>query len=191
MGRMVSSVFFLLKKEPMVLSELIESGPCIPVEALKACALIGLHIMAEENALRSDSGSSPDFGDRWRYGCPQSRVWGSNAWAGSEGNTSLEHYEHNVGNLAVEVVGQNWSSEVVSLSLFLEDWQAWRMARVNGQEKRDACRESSESLGSPRALCSACQEGRRRCSDALVPFFKVRPGLQAGYSFEHFVPSSE
>ena len=31
----------------------------------------------------------------------------------------------------------------------------------------------------------------RRCSDASVPSFNVRPGLQAGYSFEHIVPSSE
>ena len=52
--------FFLLKKEPMVLSELVEFVPCIPAEAVKACALIGLHMMAEESALRSNSGSSPD-----------------------------------------------------------------------------------------------------------------------------------
>ena len=30
------------------------------------------------------------------------------------------------GNLAVEVVGQNWSSEVISL--FLEDWEVGRVA---------------------------------------------------------------
>ena len=38
----------------------------------------------------------------------------------------LEHYEHNVGNLAIEVVGQNWSGEVISL--FLEDWEVGRVA---------------------------------------------------------------
>ena len=37
---------------------------------------------------------------------------------------------------------------------------------------------------------SAWKEGGR-CSDAQVPSFNVRPGLQAGDSFEHFVPSSE
>ena len=83
-----------------------------------ACALTGLHMMAEENALPSSSDSSP-----WRYGCPKSPVWSSNGVerAGSEDASSLEHYEHNVGNLAIEVDGQNWSSEVVSL--FLEDWE--------------------------------------------------------------------
>ena len=40
----------------------------------------------------------------------------------------LGDHEHNVDNLAVEVVGQNWSSEVVSLSLFLEEWVLGRMA---------------------------------------------------------------
>ena len=59
------------------------------------------------------------------------------------------------------------------------------------QELLGACKGSSESLGSPRSLCSECQEGRMRCSDAWVPSFNVRPSLQAGYSFEHFVPSSE
>ena len=54
MGRTESS-FFFLKKEPMVLSELVEFGSCISAETVKACALIGLHMMAEENALRSDS----------------------------------------------------------------------------------------------------------------------------------------
>ena len=29
----------------------------------------------------------------------------------SESTSSSEHYEHNVDNLAVEVVGQNWSRE--------------------------------------------------------------------------------
>ena len=32
---------------------------------------------------------------------------------------SEEYYEHNVDNLAIDVVWQNWSSEVISL--FLED----------------------------------------------------------------------
>ena len=50
--------FFLLKKEPMVLSELVEFGPCISAETVKACAMIGLHKMAED------------------YGCPKSPVCG-------------------------------------------------------------------------------------------------------------------
>ena len=119
-------------------------------------------------------------------------VW---CWAGIEGTSSLEFYEHNVGNLALEVFGQIWSSEVISL--FLEDWEVERVPLschlsmdLLCREMRDACWVSSESLGSPRSLCSECQEGRRRCSDAHVPSFNVRLGLQAGDNFEYFVPSS-
>ena len=50
--------FFFLKKGPMILSELVRFGPSIPVEAVKACALVGLHMMAEEDSWRMDSGSS-------------------------------------------------------------------------------------------------------------------------------------
>ena len=54
----------------LMVSELIEVGPCISAETVK-CALIGLHVMAEDDALRSDSDSSPDLGDMWRYGHPK------------------------------------------------------------------------------------------------------------------------
>ena len=47
MGPMASSSSFSMK-EPTVLSELVEFGPCISAEAVKACTLIGLHMMAEE-----------------------------------------------------------------------------------------------------------------------------------------------
>ena len=40
--------FFPVKSEPMVLKELFRFGPSIPVKTVKACALIGLH-MIEEN----------------------------------------------------------------------------------------------------------------------------------------------
>ena len=43
----------------MVIRELVRFGPSIPVEAMKACALVGLHMMAR----RSDSGSSASSSD--------------------------------------------------------------------------------------------------------------------------------
>ena len=86
--------------------------PCISAETVKTCSLIGM--MTEENARRSDSDSSP--------------CWLSSngvEWAGSEDVSSLEYYEHNVGNLALVVFRQNWSSEVISV--FLEDWEVGRV----------------------------------------------------------------
>ena len=64
---------------------------------------------------------------------------------------------------AIEVIGQDWSSEVVTL--FLEDWELGRvalschMARdVLCQERREGCWDSSESLGFPCSLSSLCWE---------------------------------
>ena len=72
------------------------------------------------------------------------------------GRTVLERrlaleYEHNNECQAVEVIGQDWSSEVAAL--FLEDWEFGRVAchmamDLLCQEIRDACWDSSESLGS-------------------------------------------
>ena len=71
-------------------------------------------------------------------------------------------YEHNSERWA-EVVGQDWSSEVVAL--FLEDWELGRVALSYHmamdflcQEMRDARWDRSESLGSPCSLCSQCLE---------------------------------
>ena len=55
--------FFLLKKEPLVLSESVEFGPSISAVTVKARAVLGLHMMAE-------------------CGCPMSPVWSSD---GNEG----------------------------------------------------------------------------------------------------------
>ena len=113
--------FFLLKKEPMVLSELVEFGPCFSAETVKACALIGLHMMAVEIALRSDRDSSPD-------GCPKYPFWSDDNLEEERGEdaSSVEYYEHNVDNLVIGVVGHHWTSEVIAL--FLDYWEVGRVA---------------------------------------------------------------
>ena len=168
MDRTVSSSFFFLKKEPVVLSELIDSGPCFPAVTVKACALIGAHMTAEENALRSDSDLSPGSGDMWKYG-----LCGA-ATSGRELRMlRLSSIRSTTSTISLwKPFGQNWSSEVISL--FLEDCCQWTFLC---QEVRGACKGSSESLGSPRSLCSECLEERRRCSDAKVPSYNGRPGV--------------
>ena len=66
--------FFLKKKELVVLREMVNFGHYFPVETIKACAIFGLHMMAEENASLSNSGLSPDLGDMWRYGFPKALI---------------------------------------------------------------------------------------------------------------------
>ena len=68
-----TTLFFFLKKDFVVLGELIEFVPCLSAETVKACALIGLHMKAVENALRSDSDSSLDSGDTWEVGLEKKR----------------------------------------------------------------------------------------------------------------------
>ena len=120
--------------------------------------------MAEEYALRSDRDSSPNLGELWKCGCPKSPAWSDDGFEEERGEdaSSVEYYEHNVDNLAIEVVGQHWTSEVISP--FLEDWEVRRVALCCHwsmdslcQERRDVCKESSESLDSPRSLCSEYQ----------------------------------
>ena len=72
----------------MVLSELVEFGPWFSAETVKACALIGLHMMSEENSKKYGLG----------------RPWPRRRFC-----------EHTVDDLAIEVVGQHWTNEAISL----------------------------------------------------------------------------
>ena len=96
---MVSSSSSLLKKEPMVIRELVRFGPSIAVEAVKACALVGVHMMAEDDSWRLDSGSSVP---------------------------SSDSCEDNVGNEALHVIGLHGPGD--KISLFLQDWEVAKAA---------------------------------------------------------------
>ena len=63
-------------------------------------------------ALRSDSDSSHDLRHVEVWLPKKSPLWSSKGceWAGCEDASSSECYEHNVGSLAIEVVGQTLSS---------------------------------------------------------------------------------
>ena len=105
--------FFLVKKKPVVASNDVSSNPSVSAETLKACALIGLHLLAAEG----EAGSRGDLGDMWKYGCPKSLDWDSDAesWTESEGTSSSEQREHNVESLALNVMEQDQSGEKVYL----------------------------------------------------------------------------
>ena len=53
--------FFLVKKEPVASNEL-PSNPFVSADTLKACALIGLHLLAAEGEAGSGGRQPPDFG---------------------------------------------------------------------------------------------------------------------------------
>ena len=60
--------FFLVKKEPVVASDDEASNPFVSAETLKACALIGLQLLAAEDEAGSSRSQSLDLGDMWRCG---------------------------------------------------------------------------------------------------------------------------
>ena len=137
----------------MAVSNEVPSNPFVSAETLKACALIGLHPLAAEGEAGSSGSQSPALGDMWRQGCPKSPEWISSCSA-SETSLGCEVYEHKNDCQAIEVIGQDWLSEVVAI--FLEDWELWRVALSCHitmdflcQETREACWDSSESLGAP------------------------------------------
>ena len=83
--------FFLVKKEPFALTKAVDFKPFVPAETLRACALIGLHLMAADGASGSSGSQPPDLGDAWRNGCPRSPGWDSDVdfWTEGEGAPRL------------------------------------------------------------------------------------------------------
>ena len=133
------------------------SNPFVSSETLKACALIGLHLLAAEGEASSRVSQSPALRDMSRQGCPKSREWVSSCSA-RETSFGCEVHEHNNKCRQLKSLGQDLSSEVVAL--FLEDWELGRAALschitmdLLCQEMRGACwGSSSESLGSESQL---------------------------------------
>ena len=109
---------------------------------------------------------------------PKSLVWSDDGLKEERGGStsSVEYYEHNVDDLAIEVVGQNRTSEVISL------FRAGgiKLPLVDGpscQEMRDVCKVSSEPLDSPRSLCSECQRSSLVDLSRQQSFFLTVDGL--------------
>ena len=109
--------FFFMKKEPFVLTTAVEFRPCVTAETLKACALNGLLMIAEDSTSSTLNGLSPEL-KMWRNGGLRNPFWESveGGWTESKCTPHDEVVRtHNVESRAVEVAGQDWSSEVVSL----------------------------------------------------------------------------
>ena len=138
---------FFVKKEP-VASNGVPSSPFVSVETLRACSLVGLHLLAAQVDARSSGSLSLHLGDMWRHGFPMSPEWVSSCSA-SETSFGCEVYEHNNECRAIEVgrIGQ---------ARWCEDWKLGRVAwschmavDLLCQEMRDACWDSLELLGFP------------------------------------------
>ena len=106
--------FFVLMKEPVALTKAVPFKPVFCADTLKACSLIGLHLLAEAGEAGSSGCQSPDLRDMWRHGCPKSPEWDSEGESWSESLSSSDFREHNVESLCDKV------------SFFSEDWELAR-----------------------------------------------------------------
>ena len=141
--------FLLTKKEQVMASIEVLPNPCVSVETLEACALIGLHLLAADCEMGSSGSQSPDLGDMWQYWCPKSRIWSSPCSASVTCGNDEEFGQNNDCRSQCPSFGKIGPSEVEAL--FLEDWELGRVAlschRATDllcQEMRDACWVSSE-----------------------------------------------
>ena len=105
--------FFLIRKEAGGSHEgsAVQSF-CLCGNAQGVCA-DWLKPLVAEGETGSSSSQSPDFG----YGLPKKLGWDSDGESGSESEGLFSSYfrEHNVESHALNVIGQNWSVEKVSL----------------------------------------------------------------------------
>ena len=102
--------------------------PLLSADVHKKCALIALHLIAEEGRDGKDGGHAVGLGDGWKMGCPKSPMWESKGEVRSEveGVSSSGSREGNVGNGALHVIGLYGPGGKVSL--FLQDWELAKVA---------------------------------------------------------------
>ena len=94
--------------------------PFFSADVLKKCALVALHLIAEEG--RDGEGCRfHGLGDVWEIRCPKSPMWeiGDEAWSEDE-SVSNGSREGNVGIEALHVIGLYGHDD--KISLFLKYW---------------------------------------------------------------------
>ena len=104
-----------------------EFSSLFSADVLKKCALLALHVIAEEGR-DGDGCHVPGLGDEWKMGCPKSPMWESEgeAWSEDETVSSSGSREGNVYNDALHVIGLYGPGG--KISLFLQDWELAKVA---------------------------------------------------------------
>ena len=90
---------------------MLTSAPLFSADVLKKCALIALHVIAEEGRGGEDGCHAPGLGDEWKVGCPKGPMWESEGEACSEDGSvsSSGSREGTVCNDALHVIGLQWA----------------------------------------------------------------------------------
>ena len=155
--------FFLIKKERASMSDGETFSPFInadihtlffSVDVFNECALIAMHLIAEEERGGEVACRAPGLGEEWKMGCPTSPVWesGDEAWSEDESVSSGGSREGNVGNDAWHVIGLYVLGD--KISLFLQDWGLAKVALSCHMALDMLCQE----MNGPWWLVCRCQK---------------------------------
>ena len=94
--------------------------------ALPKCALVALHVIAEEGRGGED-GCTPDLANEWKLNCPKSQMWEIEDAQWSEDKVCLQMtLERAMCNEALRVIGLYGPGD--KISLFLKDWELAKVA---------------------------------------------------------------
>ena len=125
--------FFLIQNEPVRSMSVRPSAPSSMLtsvllfspDVLKKCALLALHLIAEEGR-DGDGFEVRGLGDEWKMRCQKGPMWEGEgeAWSKDEDASSTASREGNVYNDALHVVGLHGPG--YKISLFLD----WDLAKV-------------------------------------------------------------
>ena len=118
--------------------------PCFTSDVRENCALITLHVMAEQ-AMGGDGFQVPELGEEWKIGCPNSPMWEreGEVWSEDESVSSSGSREGNVCNDALHVIGLHGSGD--KISLFLQDLELGKVALSCHMALDMLCQEMNDS----------------------------------------------
>ena len=117
--------------------------PLFSADVLNKCALLALHIIAEEGR-DGDGFQVPGLEDEWKMGCPKipMRESEGEAWSEDEDASSGASREGNTCNDALHVVGLHGLGD--KICLFLQDWELAKVALSCHMALDTLCQEMHE-----------------------------------------------
>ena len=160
--------FFIVKKELVALTNVVPFKPVVPAETLKACALIGLHLLAAEGNSGSSSSCgvfSPELGGIPVLSGPMYPLWKDDV------PFACEVFEHNSECPAVAGLATRGGD---ALSRGLGAWaNSFELPHGHGPSlpRNEGCILGQLRVaGSPCSLCSRSVEGSGSCRSKRKPF---------------------
>ena len=115
----------------------------LSADFFKKCALVGMHLIAEEGRGGKSCCDTPELGDMWRYGCPRSSMWESE----DEETKVFRRVSLKRTRCATMRCTSSGCTGLVARSLFfLQDWELAKVALSCHVALDMLCQEMNEAL---------------------------------------------